>query len=291
MEFSGSIRERVGSKIDGLSPQLRIAAEYVASHPDEIATRTLRQVAQTADLPPPTFSRLARALDCDSYEDLREICRLELKRRNRSLADKAEALMQLSTVSGSRGTSGFFMSQATSASTNIQRLVETIDVEQLRVAAETLAKARRVVLVGSASTLAMVNYFARMAQMAFDNWSVAGSDSGLWSTALARLEPGDAAFVMSLDPYTSMAVRATELARESGADVIAVTDGVQSPLAGAATQCFFVETDSPHFFPSHVAAMVLIEGLMGMIVRRGGASVANRIRSAEALRRQTGEYV
>lgn len=278
------------TRLDGLSPRLRSAAEFVAAHPDEVATRTLRQVAKAANLTPPTLSRLARALDCETYEDLRELCRGELKRRNRSLADKAEALLKLSTEADAPNRSGIVISQARSAVANIQHLMQTIDLEKLREAADRLARARRVVLIGSSSTFAMMNYFARMGQMVFDNWTVAGVEGALWSHEIARLDSSDAVFVVSLNPYADMCIRAAEMSRNLGADVIAITDGVQSPLARFATHCFMVETESPQFFPSHVATLVLIEGLMGMIVRRDGDNAATRIRSTEQVGWQLGEY-
>ncbi len=278
------------TRLDSLSPRLRSAAEFVAAHPDEVATHTLRQVAKAANLTPPTLSRLARALDCETYEELREICRGELKRRNRSLADKAEALLQLSTHSNTAEPSGIVISQAKSAVSNIQKLMQTIDLETLREAADRLAGARRVLLIGGSSTMAMMNYFARMGQMVFDNWTVAGVDGALWSHEIARLDSRDAVFVVSLNPYADLCIRAAELSYKSGASVIAITDGVQSPLARFATHCFMVETESPQFFPSHVATLVLIEGLMGMIVRRDGDHAAARIRNAEHVGRQLGEY-
>lgn len=290
MQATGSIQDWIMAQVDGLSPRLRGAAEYVAAHPDEVATRTMRQLAKTSNLTPPTLSRLARALDCESYEELREICRTELKRQNRSLADKAEALLQLSTDDDAAGRSGIVMSQAKSAVSNIQHLMRSIDLEKLRDAADRLVGARRVVLTGGSSTLAMVNYFARMGEMVFDNWTVAGADGAHWSHEISRLGAGDAVFVVSLDPYAKLCIHAAQLSRAAGADVIAITDGVQSPLAGIATHCFMVETESPQFFPSHVAAVVLIEGLMGMIVRRDGNHAATRIRSAELVGRQLGEY-
>jgi DNA-binding MurR/RpiR family transcriptional regulator len=182
------------------------------------------------------------------------------------------------------------ISQAKSAVSNIQQLMQTIDLDKLREAADRLARARRVVLIGGSSTLAMMNYFARMGQMIFDNWTVAGVDGAFWSHEIARLDTGDAVFAVSLNPYADLCIRAAELSRESGADVIAITDGVQSPLARIATHCFMVETESPQFFPSHVATLVLIEGLMGMIVRRDGGHAAARIRSTVHVGRQLGEY-
>ena len=43
------------SRLDRLSPKLRIAAEFLVAHPDEVATRALRQLANAAHLTPPTL--------------------------------------------------------------------------------------------------------------------------------------------------------------------------------------------------------------------------------------------
>ncbi len=80
------------------------------------------------------------------------------------------------------------------------------------------------------------------------------------------------------------------VARDAGAAVIAVTDSLQSPYGGIATNCFIVETESPQFFPSHVAPLVLIECLMGMVVRRAGKRAADRIRSTESTGHELQEY-
>ncbi|GBE44147.1 DNA-binding transcriptional regulator HexR [bacterium BMS3Bbin10] len=278
------------TRMDELSPKLRSAAEFVVAHPDEVATRTLRQVAKAAKLTPPTLSRLARALDCDTYEDLREICRGELKRRNRVLADKAQELLQLSSGNGQAGKPGVFLVQARSAMENVQELMETIELDRLRAAADALANARKVVLLGATSGLAMVSYFRCMASMAFDNWRVAGADGAFWATEIAKLGPEDAVFFVSLRPYADQPVRAAQIAAETGAQIIAVTDSLKSPHARVATHCFIVETQSPQFFPSHVAPLVLIEGLMGMVVRRAGKQAAARIQSSESTGHVLQEY-
>ena len=290
LQTSTSIQDRVLPRLAGLSPKLKIAAEFVVANPDEVATRTLRQVAKAANLSPPTLSRLARALDCETYEELREICRGELNRRHRVLADKAQALLQLSSGDGPADKSGVFMVQARSALVNIQELTESVELDKLRDAAVALARARKVVLFGSTSGLAMVSYFRCMASMAFDNWRVAGADGALWATEMAKLGPGDVVFVVSLQPYGSRPVRAAEIARDAGAAVIAITDSLQSPYLGIASSCFIVKTESPQFFPSHVAPLVLIEGLMGMVVRRAGKQAAGRIRSTESTAHEMGEY-
>lgn len=288
--MAGGIQDRIVKSFSGLSPKLRSAAEYINSHPEEVATHTLREVAETAGLTPPTLSRLARALGFDTYEELREVCRRELKRRHRILAEKADALVRLSSGKNDGGKSSVFLLQAHSVIENVQKLMETIDGEKLKSAADILARARTVLLVGTASGGALANYLISMARLAFDNWRISGAGGALWSAEISKLAAGDAVFVASNRPYGNLTVRAAQAAREAGADVIAVTDALDSPFGPIASQCFVVRTESPQFFPSHVAAMVLVEGLMGMVIQRAGKRAAAQIEKMESTAFAIGEY-
>lgn len=289
---TGGIQDCIVKSFNTLSPKLRSAAEYINRHPEEVATHTLREVAEAAGLTPPTLSRLARALEFETYEELREVCRRELKRRHRILAEKADALLRLSSGKGKNdgGKPGVFLLQARSAIENVQNLMDTIDEEKLKSAADILATARTVLLVGTGSGGALANYLISMARLAFGNWRITGSGGALWSAEVSKLAAGDAVFVVSNRPYGNLTVRAAQAAREAGANVIAVTDGLDSPFGSIASQCFVVRTESPQFFPSHIAAMVLIEGLMGMVVQRAGKRAAAQIEKTESTAFAIGEY-
>ncbi len=290
MQTSTSIQNQVLPRLKDLSPKLRSAAEFVLAHPDEIATRTLRQVAKAAGLTPPTFSRLARALDCDTYDDLREICRHELKRRNQMLADKAQTLLDMSSKKSPADRSGVFFLQARSALDNIHGLMESVDLMKLEETAEALAHARKVLLLGTTSSLALINYFSCMAEMAFDNWQVAGANGAMWATQLSKLKSSDVVFVVSLAPHGNLPINSMQVARDAGAKIIAVTDNREAPFMEMVHTCFIVEAQSPQFFPSHVVPLLLIEGLMGMVVRRAGQQAASSIRATEQTAYQLKEY-
>jgi DNA-binding MurR/RpiR family transcriptional regulator len=287
---AGGMQDRIVKSFNGLSPRLRSAAEFINTHPEEVATRTLREVAEAAGLTPPTLSRLARALKFETYEELREVCRRELKRRNRILAEKANALLRISSGKSDGGKSGVFFLQARSAIENIQELMDTIDEEKLRSAADMLVRARTVLLIGTSSGGALASYLISMARLAFENWRITGSGGVLWSAEIAKLGAGDAVFVVSTEPYGNLTVRAAQAARETGADLIAVTDSLASPFGSIASQCFIVRTESPQFFPSHIAAMTLVEGLMGMVVQQAGKRATTQIEKMESTAFSVGEY-
>lgn len=289
-QVESSIQDRIGSHFDALSPRLKLAARFVAEHPHKVAMRSLRQIASASELSPPTFTRLARAVGCENYEELREICRHEATRRSHTFADKARLLQRRGADDAHREPGGLLRHQAAAAIANIETLLATIDPRKLDRAAETLATSDRVLLVGLLSSTAFTDYAAYMASMAFLNWQVVGRSGVSMPAALFDATRRDAVLVLTKSPYARRSIEAARIAKQAGARVIAITDGVHSPVIPLAGVSFIVSTDSPNFFPSHAATLVLFEALLGMVVRRRGKSAQARIAAVESVNRSHGEY-
>lgn len=285
-----SIQDRIGSHFDTLSPRLKLAARFVAEHPHKVAMRSLRQIASASDLPPPTFTRLARAVGCENYEELRELCRHESTRRSHTFADRARLLLRRGSADVHGGPAGLLRHQASAAIANIETLLGTVDARKLDRAADILATADRVLLVGLLSSTPFIDYAAYMASMAFLNWQVLGRSGVSMPAALFDTSRRDAVLVLTKSPYARRSIEAARIAKEAGARVIAITDGVASPVLPLARLSFIVSTESPNFFPSHAATLVLFEALIGMVVRRSGKSAQVRIAAIEDVNRSHGEY-
>lgn len=254
-----------------------------------VAMRSLRQIASAAKLSPPTFSRLARTVGCADYEALREMCRHETTRRSQTFADKAK-LLQRNGADNAHEHGDLVRRQAAAAVVNIETLLATIDPRKLDRAADILATSDRVLLVGLLSSTAFADYAAYMANMAFPNWQVAGRSGVSMPAALFDTTRRDAVLVLTKSPYARRSIEAARIAKQAGARVIAITDGVHSPVIPLARISFIVCTDSPNFFPSHAATLVLFEALVGMVVQRSGKSAQSRIAAVERANRSHGEY-
>lgn len=289
MLSEGSMQEQLSKKLGDLSPQLKRAAQFMLDNPDEVATQSLRHVAKQADLPPPTFSRLARAVGCETYNDLRDLCRDEYRARSSRFADRALELLR--SGSGDRSASEtLLVAHAAASVAGIQTLLERIDATRLEQAAERMVSARRVALIGSLSAAAFVEYAGYVAGMAMRKWSVFGRNGSSLASQIMDLGPEDAALVIAIDPYARRSVRAARLVREQGSYLLAITDNASSPLAELADESFFVSSDSPQFFPSHVAVLVLLETLIGLAVRSKGIESQQRIAAVERHSLVLGEY-
>lgn len=288
MQAESALNDRISAHFENLSPQLRRAAEFVANHPDEVATRSLRYLAGMAEIAPPTFSRLAATLGYDGYEDLRESCRNQIKTRRLRFSERAETLQK--SDSAEPGHSEFIFRQGSAAVENINAFLGALTLERLESAATQLISARRVILAGSMSSRPFVDYMAYMASMAFDSWRVIGDKRGSTAAALVGVDEKDAAVVICKAPYAQWSIDAARNLREAGAWVIGITDEVVSPLHRQCADSFTVPSVTPQFFPSHAATLVLIESLIGIAIARGGDSVGRRIAAVESTSHRIGEY-
>ncbi len=281
-----SLTDLSPERLQGLSPQLRRAARYVVENPGDVATRSQRRVAEISKLPAPTFSRLAHSVGLETYDQLRDLCRADVLRNRTVLADRAQALVDENRL----GEASLLERHVAAATRNMQRLTDRVDPDRLTAVAQILANADRVVLIGEMSARALVDYACYLANMSLTGWKVLGRAGENLSAELAVLGPGDACIATSISPYATRTVDMAQHVAECGVPVIALTDNAMSPLASLAEHSFFVGTDSPQFFPSHVPSMVMIETLVDLVIRERGAQAQHHIAAVERQNHKLSEY-
>ena len=274
--MSVTIEDRISSQYPNLSAKLRTAADFVAAHPVDVATRSLRSVAQTSGVSPATFSRLARVLGYEDYEALREAGRAAVGARLTSFAERAEALRQ-----GDQSAAHFLHRQAAACMHNIRYLDDTVSPERLEAAVEALLRANKVLLIGALGSAGIVDYFAYQANFFARDWAVAGTSGASVAASFAQMAPNDAVIVLTKTPYADRSLRALRTAHENGFKTIVLTDSHAAPALEYADFPFIIPTESANFFSSYVATLVLIETMMSMLVSRVGPDAEARIRATE----------
>ena len=273
------------SLVQTLSPQLRKAARFVVDHPGEVATRSQRSVARAAGLSAPSFTRLAQAIGYDSYDDLRETCRADVLNKRGLLADRAQVM-----VENVDNEAGFAARHIASAIRNTEAMISELDPATLLDATQLLAQARRVVLISLMSARPIADYAVYLANMSLGGWSsIARGQTGL-AGELAELGPKDVAIVLSIEPYSAQSVALATQVNALGVPLISLTDTQLAPVAEHATHSFCIRTESPQFFPSHVAATVFFEAIIGMVIQVKGSEAQKRIAAVERQNHELGEY-
>lgn len=270
-------QQRLAENYAQLSPRLREAGDYIVANPVDTATRSLRSVAGDSRIAPASFSRLARALHYESFEQLREAMRSQIGQQVSSFAGRAEGLRK-----NRDETSQEFVERAGQECLgNLQNFVANLSAEQLEDTADRLHAARKVVIIGALGSTGIAEYAGYMANFLGPNWVLAGRMGASIGSALCGLDARDALLVVTKPPYARASIRAAELARTLGAYVVVITDGHACPALRDAQSGFIVPGDSPNFFTSYVGTVFLIEALIAMVARKSGPETTARIAEIE----------
>lgn len=270
-----------------LSPQLKQAAGYVLDHPGEVAFQSVRGSASAAGITPSTLVRLAKKLGFSSYEPFRQVFQAALQAGSGELSDRASRLKSLSATRQNP----VFTDVGDAAFANIGHLFTADNQTRVESAARRLLAARHIAVIGFRDTFACAYHFAYVGRIAMPNIAlVRGLEGGLL-TELAPFGEQDVAVIFGFAPYCAETLKALEVTRQSDVKSIVITDTLRSPLVPGADLVFTLASDTPHFFPSILATITLIEAILAECVARGPAELVDNVTHFEQRMRALGAYV
>ena len=268
-----------------LSEALRAAADFLVANPLDAVTRPLRAVSRTSGVSPAAFSRLAKALDYEDFEELREEMRAKIDRRVNNFAARAEELQKQHDVGADR----FIDTHFAISQSNLSKTVSSLDEKDLEHSVDLLVNARKVLLLGALGSTGIVEYMSYMANFCSDNWLLANRMGASLGGSLSGMDNRDVLFIVTKPPFASNVIKAAKLAHQLGVVVIIITDTHTCPALEFATVSFVIPADSANFYSSYVATLFLIETIIGMVVGRSGAAAQERIAEVELRNRQMTE--
>ena len=285
---SGQVLEGLAAQLEGLTPETRKAAAYVLENPNDVGVSSIREIAAAANVKPNTFVRMARHAGFDGYDDFRAPFREEIRRGGATFPDRARWLQSLSK-GGQHG--DLFLSMAASAIDNIERSFADADATRIKAAADAIVAARRTYVLGVGINHTLARSFAYLADMALENVEAIPRDGSLAIDDIARAGKDDVLIALSFKPFRSDVVSTVNLAQEQGVTVIGISDSPASPLVAGNEHGFVVQTDSPQFFTSTIAASALLETLMAFVVADASADVIDNIGRFHDRRVELGIYL
>ena len=283
------IGEVIERRAHSLSPQLRQAADYVAANPIEVSFRSMRYIAGKTGLTPPTFSRLARSLGFESYEQLKEACRVAAKDTYSGYRERAEAL-RVGHDKG-RDSTKFHVAYGQQSMRNINETMVNADPLAIDRVADMALAAGRVFVNAQMGQRHMGSYAGYVASLAFDNWELLGNEPSGAASQIRRLTDNDVMICLSVMPYAKDTIALARAGSSSGTRIIAITDSADSPLATLADEVLIAATANRHFFASQLCALYLLETIIGLMVAKSGDSIQANLEKSELFSTQNGEYI
>ncbi|MEM7169830.1 MAG: MurR/RpiR family transcriptional regulator [Pseudomonadota bacterium] len=286
-----SILDSLAAALPDLPTKLAVAARFALDNPERIAMTSMRSVASQCGVASPTMLRLARLMNFDSYEDFKAAFQQQIV--GQGFSSRAHELHK-----GGLDDKGSLVARiAESAVDNVSRTLSgqspksDYDPKMLDAVAKVLLGAKTTYVLGAGSMHWVAALMQSTGRMALPSLRVPRSGDALMTETIGALEDKDAVLAFGISPYARATLDALKFARERGAKTIVLTDRRSSPLLEYADYRMLASSRSPHYYPSFVAIVALVEALLATVVVKGGKKTLERIDHVEKLREESGAFI
>lgn len=271
----GPLNHQIVTAYANMSAQLQAAARYVLDRPKDVALLSMREQARQAGVQPATMTRLAKRLGLTGYDDLRDMYAAAVRNGDLGFAGRADAQVTTQKLKGDKALAAEILG---SIARQIDTMTRPQALDSIVACAKALAGARRIYCLGLRSSHSVgwqLHYVLSLIgerTLHLEGIGATGAD------ALASATDRDVLLIVTVLPYTRLAVELAEYAVQLGLPIIGITDSAVSPIAKIAEHAIFVPTDSPSFFHTMSPAFAVAEVLAAIVAGRGGRDALSAIR-------------
>ena len=250
-------------------------SQYISEHYDKAAFMTASKLGSTVGVSESTVVRFASELGYDGYPELQRALQ-ELIRNRLTTVQR----MELSSEQLAEG--GVLQKVLTSDIDRIRRTLEMTSEDDFARAVELIASARRVYIIGIRSSRTLAFFLHFYLHLITENAMLVGGESvSELYEQLLWVGEGDVVIGISFPRYSARTARALKYAKDSGANVIALTDSQASPLVPYSDSVLIAKSDMTSFVDSLVAPLSLINALLAAVGMKRGQEVASTLSKLE----------
>lgn len=240
----------------------RAIADYFLENYDKAAYITAAAIGKEVGVSESTVVRFATELGFKGYPELQKALR-EIVRVN---FNSLQRMQLTNTIIGD----GDPISKVFSSDIDkIQKTLDEIDREAFERAVNKLLFANNIYIIGARSSSFLAGFLEYNLRMLLNNVRLVQIGTG--GEVFEQLIPvneNDVVFAISFPRYSSRVVNGVRYAKDKGAQIIALTDGVGSPIAQNATELLIAKSDMISFMDSLSAPLSIINAILVEIVRK-----------------------
>jgi DNA-binding MurR/RpiR family transcriptional regulator len=267
------VQERVRDAGPQLTTAERRVAQVVLERPQLVGFGTVADLAEAATAGAATVVRLAAKLGYEGFSALQASIQRDLAQQLRPAAERIRELGGDQPITRHRA----------AELSNVQATLDAVDRDTLDAVVGLLADVDREVLVlaGDAERGIALQFASELGALRVGVAIVHGSDVTV-RRQLALAAPDATLVVIDLRRYERWVLEAFEQAKGAGHTIVALTDGVLSPLAMGSHHSFAIAAASVSPFDSHVGTLALCDLLVGQAAERLRTSAAERLGRVES---------
>ena len=268
----GSLEARIYEAYPGLSPTEKRLADILLEYQMELPSYTAGELAEKAAVSKSTAARLIRALGYDSYPDAKRRIR-----EDQHWGSPQGGIERIDKEADNQVSAARMMQ---SDLDNIHRTIMSLDANDLDAAAEAMAKARRVWILGMRSGYGLAHHAAHYLSILRPDVQVLPTGGGSYSHDIASIREDDVLFVISFRRRPKLLPDLLKEVGAIGATTVLITDLSAAASARSSRYVFKCHCHTPAPFNSFSAAVTIINYLawrVSSLLRKDGIDRFQRI--------------
>lgn len=273
--MNNNLLKSIEEGMPSFSKGQRMIASYILQHYEKAAYLTASRLGALVGVSESTVVRFAIELGYDGYPAFQQSLQ-------KIIRNKLTSFQRIEVTNHLIGDGDVLEKVLLSDADKIRRTLEEVDRASFEEAIEHIVHAKNIYIIGVRSSSSLAGFLNFNFRMIFDNVKFIQTTSGSeMFEQIMRIGEGDVMIAISFPRYSKRIINAVEYAREKNADVVALTDSVQSPIASYASQLLVAQSDMASFVDSLVAPLSIINAMIVAVSRKKQEELTERLRALE----------
>lgn len=272
-ELLNQIKERYAK----LSKGQKLLADYIMENYDKAVFLTASRLGKTVGVSESTVVRFATQLGYEGYPEFQEA--LEELVRN-----KLNSIQRMEVAYGRISQSEILETVLQSDAEKIKMTLADMDKESFDHAVDMLLHAKRIYIVGIRSCAPLASFLSYYLNLIFENVTLVNTNSSSeMFEQMIRIGEGDVIIGISFPRYSVRTQKSLEFASRRKAEVITLTDSMNSPITAYSSCNLIARSDMASIVDSLVAPLSVINALVVAICMKKRVEVMKTLGALEEI--------
>ena len=241
--------------------QKRIA-QYITECYDKAAFMTANRLGKTVGVSESTVVRFAVDLGFDGYPSMQ-------KAMQEMVLNRLTSVQRLEVANDRIGDQDILSMVIQSDIEKLRRTGELVSRDDFQASVNAVLGAKRVFIIGVRSAAPLANFLGYYLNYMFNNVHiVTASGTSEMFEKIVGMKKDDVVIAFSFPRYSTATLKAAQYCRSTGAEVIAITDKRESPLAQFANHVLCAKSDMVSLVDSLVAPLSVVNALIVAIASK-----------------------
>ncbi|MGG7177543.1 MurR/RpiR family transcriptional regulator [Clostridium paraputrificum] len=270
-------------KFPRLSKGQKLIAEYILKNYDKAAFMTAAKLGTSVGVSESTVVRFANELGFSGYPKLQKALQ-ELIKNKLTTVQRLE--LSNDFISDGDALKGVLKADME----NIRATLEKINPYTFEDVLNTIFEAKNIYIIGLRSSTAIAEFLGFYLNIILQNVRIVSYGISDIFEQMINVHEGDLVIGIGFPRYAAKTIDVLDFAKGRGADVVAITDSLLSPLAAKADYSLIAQSNMASFVDSLVAPLSVVNALIIAVGMREKENISDIFNNLEGIWQEYNVY-